>query len=83
MGCRTGFYVSILTQGDTLTLQDMAKISNAIIPAALTIEKLPGATRDLRSLYRTRLPRSQKRASSIGETRHSCLGKRSSPLNYA
>ena len=44
MGCRTGFYVSILTPGDTLSLQDMAEIATEIIPAALEIEKLPGAT---------------------------------------
>jgi S-ribosylhomocysteine lyase len=44
MGCRTGFYISILTPEDTLSLQDMAETATEIIPAALEIEELSGAT---------------------------------------
>ncbi len=44
MGCKTGFYISILTPGDTLSLQEMAETATEIIPAALEIKELPGAT---------------------------------------
>ena len=44
MGCRTGFYISVLTPADSLTLEEMTDAVATVIPEAYAIEELPGAT---------------------------------------
>jgi len=44
MGCRTGFYVTILSPVGGLTLRQVTDAIKALIPEAHAIEELPGAT---------------------------------------
>jgi S-ribosylhomocysteine lyase len=46
MGCRTGFYVSILNPSDTLPLGRIASSLRSMLDTALEIESLPGARRE-------------------------------------
>jgi S-ribosylhomocysteine lyase len=69
MGCRTGFYISVLAPRDTLSLSEMAETATEIIPAALEITELPGATIETCGAYlehdfkqaRTELQRLEKK----------------------
>lgn len=44
MGCRTGFYVTILSPVGGLNLQQVTDAIRTLIPEAYAIEELPGAT---------------------------------------
>lgn len=44
MGCRTGFYISVLSPVGDLSLDQMTETVAAVIPEAYAIEELPGAT---------------------------------------
>jgi S-ribosylhomocysteine lyase LuxS involved in autoinducer biosynthesis len=44
MGCRTGFYISVLSPVGGLSLDQMTETVAAVIPEAYDIEELPGAT---------------------------------------
>ena len=44
MGCRTGFYISVLTPIGKLSLEEMTDAVSDVIVGALSIDELPGAT---------------------------------------